>query len=47
MGVCTDGTNLSQQLLSTFNHVLGESIFRKVNQFGVFCQGCDLERRTA
>lgn len=46
VGVRANGTNLSEQLLSTLNHVCGERIFRGLNQFRVFGQCCDLQRRT-
>ena len=46
VGVRADGTDLSKQLLSTLNHVCGERIFRGVDQFRVFGQRRDLQRRT-
>ena len=47
VGVRADRTNLSEQLLSTLNHVCRENIFREGDQFGVLSQRCDLQCRTA
>ena len=47
VGVCADGTNFSEQFLSTLDRVCGENILREVYQLRVFGQRCDLERRSA